>query len=436
MLLSRRSFLASTGAATLTPGWALASTHRLRAEASVTQILEGEFLKYGATTTLGFNGGTPGPTLRVRQGDEIAVTFENRTGQASSIHWHGIRIANGMDGVPGLTQKAVPNNEDFEYRFLAPDAGTYWYHSHNRSWEQVARGLYGALIVEEAVPPDVDADIVVIVDDWRLKEDAQFIDDFDSMFDFSHAGRLGNYAKIIPSKHTVREGDRVRLRLINSANARIFPIDIKGIEGKLVALDGMPLEKVEDIGTVTMAPAQRADIIGDVVSSIEFSFRTNQGNYNLGSIATQGVNPSPRDTEVLPLPPNEMVKPSREPNRYETLVMQGGAMGGQHSGDDVWAFNGNSSMPSEPWLKVNRGTTVQLSLVNETSFPHGIHLHGQHFLELDEQVGMGVFRDTTLVEARGKKSIVCNFQNPGKWLLHCHMLEHSATGMKTWIEVI
>ena len=99
--------------------------------------------------------------------------------------------------MPGLTQKAVADGEDFEYRFVAPDAGTFWYHSHSRSWEQVARGLYGPLVVEETTPPDVDADIIVVIDDWRLGENAEFIDDFDGMFHFAHGGRLGNYAKAI-----------------------------------------------------------------------------------------------------------------------------------------------------------------------------------------------------------------------------------------------
>ena len=211
MKISRRTLIASL-AATVSPLPSWATPTRLRAAPVVSQILAGEFETYGPTQSMGFNGSTPGPLIKVRQGNELVTKFENRTGEASSIHWHGIRITNGMDGVPGLTQDPVPDGQDFEYRFVAPDAGTYWYHSHNRSWEQVARGLYGPLIVEETSPPDGDADIVGIVDDWRLGEDAEFIDDFDSRFHFAHAGRMGNYAKIIPSQSTVRRGDRVRLR--------------------------------------------------------------------------------------------------------------------------------------------------------------------------------------------------------------------------------
>ncbi|MCE2523035.1 MAG: multicopper oxidase family protein [Rhodobacteraceae bacterium] len=420
---------------TLATSRGIAGTHRLRAEPVLAQILAEEFSDYGPTPSLGFNGSTPGPLLKVRQGEELAVSFENRTGEASSVHWHGIRIASGMDGVPGLTQDAVPDGGDFEYRFVAPDAGTFWYNSHSRSWEQVARGLYGPLVVEEITPPDVDADIIVLVDDWRLEENGEFREDFDGMFQFAHGGRMGNYAKIIPSHSSVRRGDRVRLRLINSANARVFPVDLAGIEGNLVALDGMPLEQVEDVETVTLAPAQRADIIGDVVEAIKFSFWTGQDDYALGTIAVDGSHPSPRTREISPLPSNGVIKPSGEPARRETLRMQGGAKGGQHPGEDIWSFNGVSDLPDEPWLKVARGTVVQISLVNDTSFPHGIHLHGQHFFEVAEGGSLGPLRDTSLVNTGESRDILCVFDNSGKWLLHCHMPGHLATGMKTWVEV-
>jgi len=435
MNVSRRTFLASTAASALLPSQLLAKSQRLTAEPVLTQILAGEFSDYGPTPSLGFNGSAPGPLLKVRQGEELAVSFENRTGEPSSVHWHGIRIVNGMDGVPGLTQKAVADGEDFEYRFVAPDAGTFWYHSHSRSWEQVARGLYGPLVVEETTPPDVDADIIVVIDDWRLGENAEFIDDFDGMFHFAHGGRLGNYAKAIVSQSSVRRGDRVRLRLINTANARVFPVDIKGIEGRLVALDGMPLRQVEEVGTVTLAPAQRADIIADVVEGIEFSFWTGQDDYALGAITIDGSKPSKRTSAISPLPSNSIVAPSGEADRRETLRMQGGAMGGRHPGEDIWSFNGVSDLPDEPWLKIGQGTAVQMSLVNDTSFPHGIHLHGQHFFEIDDDGSLGPLRDTSLVNARESRDILCVFDNPGKWLLHCHMLGHSATGMKTWVEV-
>jgi FtsP/CotA-like multicopper oxidase with cupredoxin domain len=154
-----------------------------------------------------------------------------------------------------------------------------------------------------------------------------------------------------------------------------------------------------------------------------------------GLITVDGSNPSPRTSEIQRLPSNGIVAPSGEPDLRETLRMEGGAMGGRHPGEDIWSLNGVSDLPEKPWLKVDRGTAVQISLVNDTSFPHGIHLHGQHFFEIADGGSLGSLRDTSLVNARESRDILCVFDNPGKWLLHCHMLGHSATGMKTWVEV-
>ena len=107
---------------------------------------------YPETPIWGYDGRVPGPVLRMAQGERLIRRFVNELPQPSTIHWHGIRIANPMDGVPDLTQAPVPPGGDFLYDFVAPDAGTWWYHPHHRSWEQVARGLYGALIVEEPAP--------------------------------------------------------------------------------------------------------------------------------------------------------------------------------------------------------------------------------------------------------------------------------------------
>ncbi len=432
MQLNRRKFLATSAAVLGCPKASLAAPLVLRAAPVTAQILpEGD----GTTQMLGFNGATPGPELRYRQGDTLDVRFENAIDQGSALHWHGIRIDNAMDGVPGLTQPMVGPGTGFDYHFTLPDAGTYWYHSHNRSWEQVARGLYGPLIIEEQHPPKVDHDITVIIDDWRIERTGEMIEDFGNRHDFSHAGRLGTYAKVIPSVSTVRRGDRVRLRLINVATARVFPLEISGIEGKVVALDGMPLAAVQAMGPLMLAPAQRMDIIADVSDTVAFVFPTPQEPYEMGQIAVIGYNPEPSTSDITPLPKARVNQPAATPDRSITLALQGGAMGGQHGGDDIWSLNGVSGMTDAPWQRFALGETVRLTLDNQTAFPHGIHLHGHHFHEVHTDGSLGPLRDTTFLQRREVRDILCVFGNPGKWLLHCHMLDHQASGMKTWIEV-
>lgn len=438
--MNRRDFLITTSAATLFPRVTLASApFELVAEPVSAQILpQGE----PATPMLGFNGGTPGPVLRARQGEVFDIRFQNQIGEGSAVHWHGLRIANAMDGVPGMTQRVVEAGRDFEYRFRAPDAGTFWYHSHNRSWEQVAKGLYGPLIVEELTPPDVDHDLIVMIDDWRLTETGTLADGFENMHDQAHQGRLGNFARALvePVTH-VRRGDRVRLRLINVATDRIFPVALAGIEGKLVALDGMPLVAPQALPSLILAPAQRADIIADVRSTapISFVFPTRNGSYLLGEIPVAGVNTTRQPSEISALPPNEVTSPDLSNVVALTLTMEGGAMSRRMMqdmmGGDIWAFNGQSGLMDTPLHRFERGQTARIRLVNDTRFPHGIHLHGHHFFEMGSDGDIGALRDTTLVDAGQTRDIVCVFDNPGKWLLHCHMLGHQAAGMKTWVEV-
>jgi FtsP/CotA-like multicopper oxidase with cupredoxin domain len=410
----------------------------------VTQPVSAQILPVGepATPMLGFNGSTPGPVLRTRQGEIFDIRFRNQIGEGSAVHWHGLRIDNAMDGVPGLTQDVVEVDAEFAYRFRAPDAGTFWYHSHNRSWEQVAKGLYGPLIVEELTPPDVDHDLIVLIDDWRMTEAGTLADGFENMHDQAHQGRLGNYARALVEPSTpVRRGDRVRLRLINVATDRIFPVELEGIEGNVVALDGMPLVSPQELSSLILAPAQRADIIADVNSpdQIAFMFPTQDGPYLLGEILVEDANTERQPSEISALPPNEVTQPDLDNAVSLTLTMEGGAMSRRMMqgmmGGDIWAFNGQSGLTDTPFHLFERGQTARIRLVNDTRFPHGIHLHGHHFFEVRADNNLGAFRDTTLVDAGETRDIVCVFDNPGKWLLHCHMLGHQAAGMKTWVEV-
>ena len=104
---------------------------------------------YGETAVWCYGGSVPGPEIRVRQGDRLRVVLANGLEEDTTVHWHGLRLPNAMDGVPLVTQPSVRPGETFTYEFDAVDAGTFWYHPHSNSIEQVARGLYGVLVIEE-----------------------------------------------------------------------------------------------------------------------------------------------------------------------------------------------------------------------------------------------------------------------------------------------
>ncbi len=462
MPLSRRTFtgglvgIAAAGAS-VPPVWpALAATPTLTARIDSARLAPPDFPE---TSIWGYEGQVPGPVIRLRQGERLRRRFVNELPQASTVHWHGIRIDNAMDGVPELTQSAVPGGGDFLYDFVTPDAGTYWYHSHNRTWEQMARGLYGALIVDEADGgPAVDRDEIVLIDDWRLTQEAQIDPEFGNMGDRSHAGRVGNWVTVNGMADWQREArrhERLRLRLVNAANARVFLLELQGLEGWIVALDGQPLAEPTLVQHLVLAPAQRADLIVDVVGDEGArSFLVTHERDGVYSVATFPVVSSARPSRLAapaPLPPNPVAPLlGLADARLTTLLMQGGAMGGMRGAvmggrmteiremaaqGKVWAFNGVADFPAEPLVELATGETARIAIVNETAWPHAMHLHGHHFRKIDADGATGPLRDTILLEREETAEIGFVADNPGDWLLHCHMPEHAEGGMKTWIRV-
>jgi len=431
--MNRRDFLTSASATTILPMPVLAgqASLRLRAEEITQQILpDGD----GATPMLGFNGSMPGPELRVRRGERVVIDVENGLEEGTAVHWHGIRLENQMDGVPMLTQEMINPGDVHTYSFVPPDSGTYWYHSHYISHEQVARGMMGPLIVEDDTPPDIDQDITVLFSDWQMREDGSLIDDYTDMHSASHGGYMGNFARAFVSKSRVQLGDRVRLRLINAATNRIFSVAVSGVSGQVIALDGMALAEPRPFSDLVLAPAQRIDLIVDVTGPVSFDMASRQGPYRLADLEVEGTNESRQSSPIMPLIPHDLPRPI-EATQLLMLTMMGGAMSRRHGGDNIWAFNNVSDLPTDPFGSFNRGETVRMTMVNDTAFAHGIHLHGHHFFEVNSDGTLGDLRDTTLVEAGKSRDIICVFDNPGRWLLHCHMLSHAVGGMRTWVNV-
>ncbi|SFC91879.1 Multicopper oxidase with three cupredoxin domains (includes cell division protein FtsP and spore coat protein CotA) [Tropicimonas isoalkanivorans] len=414
---------------------------------------------YPATEVWGYGGVVPSTEIRLRQGGRLQRRLVNTLPEPTTVHWHGIRLDNAMDGVPGVTQEAVPPGGEFAYAFDLPDAGTYWYHSHNQSYEQVARGLHGPLIVEEADAPDVDRDQVIVLDDFRLDPETGQIAGFANMMDFSHGGRLGNIVVTngrFNHSMTAKHKERLRLRLINAANAKIFELALEGLEGWIVALDGMPLDAPEPISeTFLLAPAQRADLIVDVTADVGAQahlvrFERDEA-FSQVMFEVRGEASTNRRDAPLPLPPNpRMEVTGLEDALTSRLLMEGGAMRGFQSASmdgrpvgfqeaaqamNFWAFNGTIGMPDEPLFIAEQGRTVRVAMQNDTMFPHAMHLHGHHFREVLPGGGLGPLRDTLLVLGDESREIAFVAHTPGEWVFHCHMLTHAASGMMTRFRV-
>lgn len=468
--LSRRIFLSGVSAgafAGLMPsfaGRALAGTpaYVVEPKAGRAQLLDPGEPKTGIW---GYDGHAPGPILRAKQGKPFWVKLRNGLMEPTTIHWHGIRIDNAMDGVPDLTQAPVPPGGTFDYRFTPQDAGTYWYHSHYRGYEQVARGLNGVFIVEEEDPPAVDRDIVLAFDDWRLMENGEIhSESFGSIRDRSHAGRLGNILTLngAPSYDvTVRSGEKVRLRLVNVANARVLDIAFPGHTPKVVALDGQPVTPFDaGKGDLVLAPGQRIDLIMDmgagpgqktpievdtgretiVAGHINYRKDVRTKLHSGEPISALPLNPLPINVDLNEAMDVDIVMTGGAMSFFEQAVYRGKNFPARElvrEHGQVWALNGVAGMPKAPLFRAARGRAVKIRLVNNTRWPHGMHFHGHHVREIARNRGTvrPHWRDTVLVQPEEEIMVAFLADNPGKWLIHCHMLEHQVGGMITWFEV-
>jgi FtsP/CotA-like multicopper oxidase with cupredoxin domain len=466
--LSRRRLLSGIGMAAAcfalpTVGSTRASEVRtIRARPGSVQLRGAE---QPPTAVWGYDGVVPGPVLRVKRGEEIMVRLANDLPEPTSVHWHGLRLPNAMDGVPHLTQAPIEPGQNFDYRFKAADAGTYWYHSHVYSSEQIERGLYGALIVDEAERIDVDQDLVLVIDDWRLLPDGALdTASLRSVHDAAHAGRIGRHLTVnsTPSLDIpVRANERLRLRVINAANARLVTLRLEGHAAWVMAIDGQPAEPfLARDSQVTLGPGNRIDLFVDAALAPGAQapiLVENSGAevplVNLHYASGAPARPAPR-AQAKPLPSNGL--PGRmafkeafrldvpiEGGAMSELMMRGRTQEIPGHGLDprarFWTMAGaaSSGHHGPPLFSVKRGRVVMLGFINNTAFPHGMHVHGHHFRLLDKNDdGWKPFwLDSVVVAPRETARIAFVADNPGKWMLHCHMLEHQETGMAAWFEV-
>lgn len=470
MSVTRRQFIATAGAGLLLPGCAVPTgftpARVLRASVSQQQLVPSE---YPQTEVWTYDGRVPGPLLRARQGDSLRVVLVNALPQATTVHWHGIRLPNAMDGVPHLTQKPVAPGGEFLYAFVLPDAGTYWYHPHERSHEQVARGLYGALIVGEAQPPEVDCDETWVLSDWRLDKGATEVADYDSnRFDLTHGGRIGNTVTVngrftpVGGEFAVRSGERIRLRLINAATARIFRLKFDGHSPQVIALDGHPVAPHAMGAGVALGPGMRADLMLDCMGKpgerfvVADTFYTRE--LRVMELVYRDESPLRGKPSAAPLalPPNPLSEPDPARAQRHDIRFEGGAMGGLREAEFegrrlgiqqlvrehgiAWTVNGVARREHDhrPMLTLKLGSHQLWTLHNDTAWYHPIHIHGIAFRVLSRNGKPAPLRewaDTALLAPRERVEIAFVADNPGDWMFHCHVLAHQQGGMMASVRI-
>ncbi len=397
--------------------------------------------------------------IRLQKNIPVKIMVHNQLTEATSVHWHGMRIDNDMDGVSGLTQKPIEAGEKFAYHFMPKDAGTFWAHSHHDTYRQLALGLYVPIIVQETVPYAVDQDLLFVADDWLLNSNDQIdSDSFEDTHAWSHGGRMGNFLSINRQRQpefSVFAGQRLRLRVMNTANSRILSFGFPDTAVSIIAKDGQPFaEPVVLDRVLTIVPAERYDLVVDIPNNWEGLFpiyeRSGKQPFLAAKWSVTKTVAVKNQVSIAALPPNPLPPKDFKIKHRLTLDMQGGAMGNlkaatyqgkKHSVNEllankqVWTFNGIANMPEQPFASLAVGEGIEIELFNGTRWPHAMHLHGHHFLTKNSYVGGDIWQDTTLVEPGESIKIRFVAETVGKWLLHCHMIEHQVSGMVTYIEV-
>ena len=389
----------------------------------------------GASTEVWtYNGTVPGPLIEAQVGDTLRVDFRNELPEPTTIHWHGVRVPNSMDGVP-MMMEPIPPNGTFTYEFVLKDAGLFWFHPHVRADLQVQRGLYGVIRVRGEAEPDADVERVLVLDDIKLRDDgsiSEYLDDTSAMI-----GRQGNTLLVNGAVHpviTLPASGLARLRVVNTANARYFRLGANGIQFVVVGTDGSRYETPFEATEVLLVPGERVDLYLRVPDSGEFELMTlpyerghDTGTADALPLATIRSVKSTVTRASVPVsgPTLERLSSAGTPFRI--------ALSEAREGEVVRFFVNDKQWPLVDTWAASRGVQ-SFEVVNESEMDHPFHLHGFFFQVLSrdgvaEDPTRLVWKDTINVPAKSRFSAAVRFDEPGVWLYHCHILEHAEAGM-------
>lgn len=392
-----------------------------------------------------YNESFPGPLLQAKVGDRVIVHFENALDQPTTVHWHGLRIPDDMDGSPRIQAPVQPGGT-FTYDFVVPEAGTFWYHPHVRTNEQLERGLYAPIVIHDPDDPAVDRERVVVVDDVLLDGD-DFAPFLAHHMEFVH-GRTGNALLINGSLEYPVEanttGRAERWRIINVSNARTFVLSLQeGAQMTVAATDGGRLKKPYTTERIEVAVGQRYDVIVEHeegapstltahILTVNAQDEVVESPFDLYKVTPEALETSAfeRDAWEGEEGPSFALPADREVE----IVLDGHT--NSFTGRVVWTLNGEANA-EEPLFTFAQDETVLITLVNKQNPEHPFHLHGQFFEILDDGFGSSQpgLKDTVLVPGRRTVRIRASMKNPGSWMAHCHILEHAELGMMSEIEV-
>jgi len=407
------------------------------------------------------------PLIRLNLGDRLEAILENRlprANESTSIHWHGIRLPNDQDGVPYLVQPPVQPGESFHYSFTPPDAGTFFFHTHCNTVEQLGRGLEGVLIIDGDTTEPYDADMVLLLRDWQADlETGQF----NSFYTLRGAARAGTYGPLRsvngaknPELPLPASGD-CRLRVINTDPTRVMQIGVEGTEAAIIAIDGLAVQPFP-LTLWSMGPAMRIDVVMRAPAEGKFARLIDKSppdRVELAHFVGKGRPRRKTAFDPTPLRAARIPEPNLKTAERLSFLFQASDAGGALSvaynalGAAVgslclsskvfWTINGqpwpdrdHARLPP-PLAVLRRGQSYVFSLKNDSPFMHPIHIHGHTFklLRSNKQSRPEHHADTLLLLPEEQTEVAFVADNPGDWMFHCHIIEHQESGMMGYFRV-
>jgi len=428
-------------------------------------------------STWAYNATVPGPEIRLNAGDRLQVSLTNQLPDPTTVHWHGLALRNDMDGVPELTMKPVAPGAGFDYDFIVPDPGTYWFHPH--VGVQIDTGLLAALIVADPNEPGAyDQEAVLILDDWtdglgdsptavldRMRAQGMQMagggmGDMSNMSGMNMAppspdqplgtdtGDVKYPAHLIngklptaPTTIASTPGNRIRFRLINAGSDTAYRFAIGGHRLTVTHTDGFGVQPVE-VDALVIGMGERYDVVVTAGDGAFPIVAVPEGKPDPAALAVlrtaSGPTPSadPRPAELTRkiltygdlAPTAAATLAPRAPDREIALDLQ------MADGGRRWLLNG-AAYGDHKSLDIRSGERVRLTMSNQSMMFHPMHLHG-HTFALATGPGAGIRKDTAIVLPLQTLTVDFQADNPGQWLTHCHNIYHGELGMMTVVSYV
>jgi FtsP/CotA-like multicopper oxidase with cupredoxin domain len=463
-------------------------------EFSITAKKENWELKSGKSIeTWTYNGSVPGQEIRVKEGEGVKVTIKNELPKPVSIHWHGVPLSNTQDGIPGVTQDAIETGKEYTYQFVADTPGTYWYHSHQDSVNQVDKGLYGVFIVESKDDEQYDRDYSLVLDEWESnpKQESEEMDgmdhsnmdmsesDTEDMEGMDHSNMDMGDKKDKDSKSSdngsmegmdhdmssydiytingksydkskpliAKKGEKVKLRFVN-AGYMAHKIHIPLIF-KVTNVDGQPVNQPieQENKLLEVAPGERYDI--EFIATGENITIDCHGEMDASKDMRVNIQAEEEVVQTVAhkkdagmVKPDEFGKGSKGDfslNDSFEIEYKMDLATDMDSGEMKYTINGNV-YPKTENIKVDKGDKVKVTLTNKSmdKSDHPMHLHGHFFQVLSKNgkplEGAPLMKDTLNVKPGETYEVAFIADNPGNWMFHCHDLHHASAGMMTMVK--